>query len=56
MPGSEPWIPGAAVVSSLWTAAINLGSHTQFVPGRYRRLDLFIQVLRHMCPNLTDAS
>jgi len=26
------------------------------LPGRYRRLDLFIQVLRHMCPNLTDAS
>jgi len=28
----------------------------QELPGRYRRLDLFIQVLRHMCPNLTDAS
>ena len=25
-------------------------------PGSYQRLDLFIQVLRVLCPNLTDAS
>ena len=25
-------------------------------PGRYQRLDLFIKVLRVLCPKLTDAS
>jgi len=25
-------------------------------PGRYQELDLFIKVLRLLCPNLTDAS
>ena len=25
-------------------------------PGSYQRLDLFIKVLRVLCPNLTDAS
>ena len=25
-------------------------------PGRYQQLDLFIKVLRLLCPNLTDAS
>jgi hypothetical protein len=24
-------------------------------PGRYQQLDLFIKVLRLLCPNLTDA-
>jgi len=24
-------------------------------PGRYQELDLFIKVLRLLCPNLTDA-
>lgn len=27
-----------------------------FPPGRYQELDLFIKVLRLLCPNLTDAS
>ena len=26
------------------------------MPGSYQRLDLFIKVLRVLCPNLTDAS
>ena len=26
------------------------------LPGSYQRLDLFIKVLRVLCPNLTDAS
>ena len=26
------------------------------LPGRYQELDLFIKVLRLLCPNLTDAS
>jgi len=25
-------------------------------PGRYQELDLFIKVLRLLCPNLTDES
>ena len=25
------------------------------LPGRYQELDLFIKVLRLLCPNLTDA-
>ena len=29
---------------------------TRKPPGRYQRLDLFIKVLRVLCPNLTDAS
>jgi hypothetical protein len=27
-----------------------------FSPGSYQRLDLFIKVLRVLCPNLTDSS
>jgi len=29
---------------------------TKIMPGSYQRLDLFIKVLRVLCPNLTDAS
>ena len=29
---------------------------TIWVPGCYQRLEFFIQVLRVLCPNLTDAS
>ena len=34
-----------------WVSRLDLRS-----PGRYQELDLFIKVLRLLCPNLTDAS
>ena len=34
----------------------NKNKTTKKSPGRYQQLDLFIKVLRLLCPNLTDAS
>lgn len=46
---------------SVWSKSCKLpGRHfliqRLWKPGRYQRLDLFIKVLRVLCPNLTDAS
>ena len=38
------------------TPIISFNVRTSVPPGSYQRLDLFIQVLRVLCPNLTDAS
>ena len=45
------------VNSSSWLVAGDLiFDHSDRSPGRYQELDLFIKVLRLLCPNLTDAS
>merc|ERR1712216_612708 len=44
------------VNSSSWLVAGDLiFDHSDRSPGRYQELDLFIKVLRLLCPNLTDA-
>ena len=44
------------VKRSLVTEALRLASAGKHTTGSYQRLDLFIKVLRVLCPNLTDDS
>jgi hypothetical protein len=55
----DAWAHWRELVEELVVVCIclaNLKINRFLSPGRYQQLDLFIKVLRLLCPNLTDAS